>query len=57
MDILSSVVSCINEALRKFRMQGHNIKDLKGELHLLGAFVISPFFFHMVETDHPSIVF
>ncbi|KAF9350029.1 Glycerol kinase [Mortierella sp. NVP85] len=29
-DILNSVVSCIDGALRKFGMQGHNIKDLKG---------------------------
>ncbi|KAF8932407.1 Glycerol kinase, partial [Dissophora ornata] len=30
MDILDSVVTCIDAALRKFELQGHHIKNLKG---------------------------
>ncbi|KAG0227341.1 Glycerol kinase [Mortierella sp. GBA43] len=30
-DILDSVISCTDEALRKFGLQGHQVKDLKGK--------------------------
>ena len=32
MDILGSVITCIEGALRKFELQGNNVKNLRGEL-------------------------
>ncbi|KAG0002419.1 Glycerol kinase [Modicella reniformis] len=34
MDILSSVISCVDGALRKFELQGNDVKNLKGKASL-----------------------